>query len=91
MAGLIKDPIEVLDIVLKWQKPLKDGDEIDTSTWEVEGSGLTLTGSKTSVETRLWLSAGTDGTIYRLRNVVTTVLGRTLVYALPPIHVKQKR
>lgn len=91
MAGISKDPIEVLDIVLKWQKPLKDGDTIDTSQWEVEGTGLTLTESKQPTETGLWIAGGTDGVIYRLRNIITTVMGRTLVFPLPPIHVKKKR
>lgn len=73
-----KDPDDILDYSIDWTREL-DGDTISTSVWVVP-SGLTdqNTSSASSTKTTVWLSGGTDGTSYNVRNRITTAAGRTL-------------
>jgi hypothetical protein len=70
-----KDPDAVLDYAGNWAAWLK-GDTILTSTWDVP-SGITKdSDSHTSTATLIWLSGGTVGQTYLLRNRITTAAGR---------------
>lgn len=71
-----KDPDAVLDYELNWSAWL-NGDSIATSTWDVP-SGLTkVSDSFTSTATKIWLSGGSYGQTYAIRNRITTAAGRT--------------
>lgn len=72
-----KDPDDVLDYSINWARELA-GDTISTSTWTVP-SGLTEgISTKTDTETTVWLSSGTDGSSYDVKNRITTSSGRTM-------------
>lgn len=75
-----KTPAEVLDYDGDWSDELEEGESIVTSNWTLSGTGLvkdsqTVVGSSI---TKVWLSSGTDGTRYLLKNTITTSDGRTL-------------
>lgn len=72
-----KRPAEVRDYSHDWSAFLGE-DTIDTSTWVVVGA---TKDSDTSDDTTvtIWLSAGTNGTVARLTNTITTAGGRTEV------------
>ncbi|MBR0693669.1 hypothetical protein [Bradyrhizobium lablabi] len=75
-----KDPGEVLDYDINWA-PRLGSDTIVTSDW-VTQPGITLTinsKSFTSQLTKVWLSGGTIGETYVLKNTVTTVAGDTVI------------
>ena len=73
-----KDPDEIKDYTVDWS-PLLGSDTLSGSTWDiVNGSGLTIAAdSRSDTETVVWVSGGTDGATYDLRNRVTTTGGRT--------------
>ncbi len=76
----VKDPDEIKDYSLNWAALLAvDSDTIVTSDWAVvTGSGLTIDSTSDSdTTTTVWLSGGTIGVTYELRNRVTTLGGRT--------------
>ena len=80
MATFTKDPDAVKDYTIDWSEWLEDiADTITSSSWEVdEGSGLTIdSDSSTTTAATVWLSAGTEGTRYRVRNRIVTDGGRT--------------
>jgi len=74
----VKDPDEVKDYSINWS-PTLGSDTISTSTWTLAGGvGLVLnSNSFGATGTTVWLSAGTRGTTYLLRNRITTVGLRT--------------
>jgi hypothetical protein len=82
MAWPPKDPEDVLDYTLIWTPWLATaGDKITASTWEVTPGGATLnvdSSDFTLTSTTAWLSGGTDGVTYGLRNKITTDGGRTI-------------
>lgn len=83
-----KDPAAVLDYDIDWGAWL-GGDTIATSDWVV-GSGITSGAkSKTNTVVTIWLSGGTAGTTYALKNTITTAGGRTQVRRFK-ISVKEK-
>ncbi len=68
-----KDPDAALDYGFNWTAWLETGDTILTSAWDVP-SGLTLDNSSfTSTHTTVWLSGGTAGDKYLVRNRITTI------------------
>jgi hypothetical protein len=72
----VKDPDAVLDYAGNWG-PWLNSDTILTSVWEVP-SGITKdSDSHTSATTLIWLSGGSVGQTYQLRNRITTAAGRT--------------
>ena len=74
-----KDPVEVLDYQLDWSARLS-GDTITTSNWTVSPTGVTLADDTyTDTASTVWLSGGALGDSYKLRNVITTAAGRTMV------------
>ena len=77
IATFIKDPDAVLDYGVDWFRWL-DGDTISTSSWSVS-AGLTAgTTSHSNGIATIFLSGGTDGTDYTVRNRVVTAGGRTV-------------
>lgn len=76
-----KDPNEVKDYELDWSDRLETAsDTISTSAWSIVTDSPTLvidSSSTTTTVTKVWLSAGTDGTTYDLLNRVVTAGGRT--------------
>ena len=72
-----KDPNATLDYVFDWTAWLA-GDTISTSTWAPLPSDLTsVSTSNTTLTTTIFVSGGTPGRTYRLRNRITTAGGRT--------------
>ena len=71
-----KDPEAVLDYQINWSDWLPDDDTISTSTWVVP-SGITEdSSSNTSTAATIWLSGGTAGTGYAVKNHIVTGAGR---------------
>ena len=71
-----KDPDSVLDYVFNWADWL-DTDEISSSSTTV-ATGLTKdTESTTTTTATVWLSGGTSGTEYAVKNRIVTTGGRT--------------
>lgn len=71
-----KDPDENKDYVIDWTLDL-NGDTIDTSTWIVPSGLVQGSESKTSNQTKIWLSGGVEGKKYRVINRIVTSAGRT--------------
>lgn len=77
----LKDPDEVLDYVRDWSA-LLGADTISTSTWTPD-SGITVnSSSNTTTTATVWLSGGTLGTTYGVRNRIVTAGGRTHDFTL---------
>lgn len=75
-----KEPAEIADFDIDWSARL-GSDTILTSTWAITVTdGQLVKGSDSWLPTRtkVWLSAGTSGVVYTLKNTVTTVNGDTL-------------
>lgn len=79
-----KDPEARLDYQLDWSDWLPSGDTITSSSWSVEtvpagetdGDILTVTSdSNTTTATNVTVTAGTEGSIYRLYNTINTAGG----------------
>ena len=73
------DPDEVLDYSVDWTGRIED-DPIATSDWTITPSGTLVKDSDTFADaiTTIWLSGGTAGASYILRNRITTEGNRTL-------------
>lgn len=76
-ANFSKDPEAVLDYQLDWSSWLPAGDTIATSTWVVPVGITKNSDTKDATTTTIWLSGGTEGTLYQLVNRVVTTEGRT--------------
>ena len=80
-----KTSAEVLDYTVDWDDNwLADGETISTSVWSIyaenQESVIQLSEdseSETSTTATIWVSGGTVGCRYRLRNTITTSEGRT--------------
>jgi hypothetical protein len=79
-----KDPAAKLDFLFDWSAWLPSGDTISTSAWAIDTApdgSLAIAGSpapsNTTTTTTVWLTGGTLGQRYVLRNRVVTVGGRT--------------
>lgn len=76
MTWTFKDPDEVLDYQVDWATALGT-DTIATSTFVVP-AGITKDSETSDTTTAtVWLSAGTDGTRYDIKNTIATAGGRT--------------
>ena len=74
-----KDPGETLDYTMDWSEWLRDGRVLSNSTWEIQ-SGLTQVAAlSTSTTATVWLSGGTDGETYLVKNIVTTTGAHPLI------------
>lgn len=71
-----KDPDAVLDYTGNWAAWLKD-DTITNSEWDVPEGITKEDEDRTASTTLIWLSGGTVGQTYQLRNRITTAAGRT--------------
>ena len=88
IAYYTKDPDAVLDYNIDWATWL-DGDTISTSVWTVP-AGLTQdSSSHADGITTVFLSSGTDGTSYVVKNRIVTAGGRTDDRTIS-INVKQR-
>ena len=75
------DPQETVDYSINWYNDLGD-DTISTSTWtfdmnNADSALVKATPTKTDTTTTIWLSAGTSGAVYGIRNTITTAGSRT--------------
>lgn len=85
MTVFYKTTEGVLDYTLDWGANwLEDEETISTSEWDIYAenreSSVSLTedsNSKTDTTATIWVSDGTVGCRYRLRNTITTSSGRT--------------
>lgn len=78
MKGFVKDPDATLDYSFDWG-PWLGTDTISTSTW-VADSGLTIVPASESFDnttTIVFISGGTAGEIYTVKNRITTNGSRT--------------
>ena len=72
----LKDPDATLDYTVDWSDWLDPNDTISASAWSVP-SGLTqVSASYTPTSATIWLSGGTAGQRYDVRNRITTAAGR---------------
>ena len=74
-----KDPDAVLDYSIDWSAWL-DGDTISTSSWAIDEGDASLvidSDTKSTTATTVWLSGGTLGYEYLVRNRIVTNGGRT--------------
>lgn len=76
----VKDPDSTLDYGVDWAGELKPGDEIESSRWTISPPAQMMSneedfGPDAAV---IWLSGGTDGSLYRVRNKITTAAGMVL-------------
>lgn len=83
-----KDPQSVKDYSIDWTLWL-NSDTIATSTWEVNGDLVKDSSGNTPTHASVWLSGGTNGKSYLVRNKIVTAGGRTEVQTLE-ILVKKK-
>jgi hypothetical protein len=71
----IKDPDAVVDYVIDWTDWLVT-DEITVSSWVLD-SGITKDSeSNTTQKATVWLSGGTAGVKYKVKNSIETTDGR---------------
>ena len=80
MKGFIKDPDATLDYAFDWG-PWLDGDVIENSVWTAD-AGITIVPASDSISadqtiTTVFISGGTAGQNYNLKNTVTTQAART--------------
>lgn len=79
----LKDPNDVIDFGIDWTARLSGGDSINTSSWSVSPTGLTIdSNSKTSTTTTVWVSSGTAGVTYQLTNRIITTQARQMDLSL---------
>jgi hypothetical protein len=71
-----KDPAANKDYSISWVDVLTGGETISTSVWTVDAGLTTGTESKTDDTTTVYLSGGTSGRVYHLKNTITTSAGR---------------
>lgn len=76
MKTFQKDPDEVLDYQVNWSEWL-GADTITTSTWTVQTGITDGLKTNTSTTTTIWLSGGTAGVEYEIKNKIVTAGGRT--------------
>lgn len=79
-----KDPDAKLDYLMDWSSWLPSGDTISSSAWAIDvapDTSLAIAGSpapsNTTTTATCWLTGGTLGQKYVLRNRITTASGRT--------------
>lgn len=76
IKNFTKDPAAVLDYAGDWSAWL-GADTIASSSWTIP-TGITKdSDSNTTTTVTIWLSGGTDGSVYNLTNRIVTAGGRT--------------
>lgn len=71
-----KDPDEVLDYDFNWSDWL-GSDTIVSSTWEVDAGITKDSEENTTTIAKIWVSGGTAGAAYLLKNTIVTDGDRT--------------
>lgn len=71
-----KSPAANLDYQVDYQYWMEDGDTIASSEWELEAGVAKTAESFGDDNTTVWLSGGTDGNDYDIRNRIVTAGGR---------------
>lgn len=74
-----KDPNEVLNYTVDYAQQLTEdgGTTISSSTWTISPSGLTQDSeTESSTTATIWVSGGTEGQAYQVRNDVVTSGGQ---------------
>lgn len=80
MRVALKDPDAALDYSQDWTSYLATGETISSSAWAIEGGDAVLTLGSTQLVGNVasaFVSAGTKGQVYTLRNRIVTNQGRT--------------
>ena len=86
MSVELKDPDAVLDYSQDWSTYLATGETISSSAWAVEGgdaspvtTAMAISGTPSLVGNiaTAFVSGGTKGQVYTLRNTIVTNQGRT--------------
>lgn len=83
-----KDPDETIDFAFNW-KPLLDGDTISVCDFLLPDGLTEVSSSNTTTEAAIFVSGGSDGSIYRITNRIETTGGRTrdqTIYVLVQEH-----
>jgi len=75
MKGFVKDPQAILDYTINWA-PWLNGDTISTSAWTVDSPATSVSESKTTGTTTIFVSGGVAGSNYVLINSIVTAGGR---------------
>ena len=77
LGTFTKQPVEVKDYDLDYSEWLVAADTVEAAEVTVEPAGLTV-GSVFTQDRKIkvWLSAGTNGTVYKLTVTMTTADGR---------------
>lgn len=70
-----KDPDATLDYSVDWEVWLA-GDTIATSQWTVPAGLTKASESNTTTKATAWISGGTVGQVYSIKNSILTVGGR---------------
>lgn len=73
-----KTPNSILDYTVDWTEWLGT-DTISSSSWTFPAGITKVSDSTTTTSTTVWVSGGTSGLNYDLKNIITTVGGRTEV------------
>lgn len=78
-----KTPDEVKDYSFDWSKDIGSDLIVNPagSTWTVSPSDINITQSSLAANgtlTTVWLSGGTAGKVYQVKNLVVTTAGRSL-------------
>ena len=77
LGTFTKQPIEVKDYDLDYSEWLVAADTVEAAEVTVEPAGLTVGSVFTQdKKIKVWLSAGTNGTVYKLTVTMTTADGR---------------
>lgn len=77
LGTFTKQPVEVKDYDLDYSEWLVAADTVEAAEVTVEPSGLTVGSVFTQdKKIKVWLSAGTNGTVYKLTVTMTTADGR---------------
>lgn len=77
LGTFTKQPVDVKDYDLDYSEWLVAADTVEAAEVTVEPSGLTVGSVFTQdKKIKVWLSAGTNGTVYKLTVTMTTADGR---------------
>lgn len=75
-AVCFQDPVSTLDYNVDWSSWL-NGDTLTSSSWTTHPDVTTTNASFTGTITTVFLSGGTAGKTYKVKNRITTSNGRT--------------
>ena len=76
-SSFVKDPNAVLDYVFDWSAYLDTGETISSYTITVQTGITKNSDSQAAGKVTVWMSGGTDGTMYSVACRIVTSAGRT--------------